>query len=85
MLDCCFGDFLGNDVPNNEENAKLCTCPTCPTYKKSNLTNTIFCARGKTEEKATAAAVCVPTAQSKKYSLDQMYYCIKGKSAEIQS
>lgn len=44
-------NFLGNAVTNNEENAKLCICPTCPTYKKSNLTGNVFCARGKAKEK----------------------------------
>jgi hypothetical protein len=77
---------LGNDVPDNEENAKLCVCPGCPTYKKSNLSSNVFCARGKAKENAKAAGcVCPNCPVFKKYSLDQMYYCMKGKSAEIQS
>ncbi len=77
---------MGNDVADNEENAKLCLCPTCPTYKKSNLTNNVFCARGKAKEKVTqAGCLCPGCAVFKKYSLDQMYYCIKGKSIEIRS
>jgi hypothetical protein len=77
---------LGNPVPDNEENAKLCTCPTCPTYKKSNLTSTLFCAKDKAKEKVTVHGCLCPNCPAfKKYSLDQMYYCVKGKSAEIQS
>ncbi len=78
--------ILGNEVPDNEENAKLCLCPTCPTYKKSNLTNNVFCARGKAKEKVTAAGCLCPNCPVfKKYSLDQMYYCTKGKSADIKA
>ncbi len=78
--------FLGNPAPDDEENAKLCLCPTCPTYKKSNLTGNVFCARGKAEEKVKAAGcLCPNCAVFKKYSLDQMYYCVKGESADIQS
>jgi hypothetical protein len=77
---------LGNPVPGNEENAKLCSCSTCPTYKKSNLTDTVFCARGKAKEKVTSAGCLCPNCPAfKKYSLDQMYYCIKGKSVGIHS
>jgi hypothetical protein len=76
---------LGNDVPANEENAKLCLCPTCPTYKKSNLTSSVFCATGKAKEKANMSGCLCPGCKVfKKYTLDQMYYCIKGKSAEIK-
>ncbi|MGZ4850190.1 MAG: DUF2769 domain-containing protein [Candidatus Bathyarchaeia archaeon] len=80
------GDFLGNPVPDNEENTKLCICPTCPTYKKSNLTNNVFCARGKAKETAKAADCLCPVCEVyKKYTLDQMYYCIKGKSVDFKA
>ncbi len=78
--------FLGNAVLDNEENAKLCICPTCPTYKKSNLTGNVFCARDKAKEKvATNGCLCPNCAVYKNYSLDQMYYCSKGKSIDIKA
>jgi hypothetical protein len=68
--------FLGNAVPDNQENAKLCLCPTCPTYKKSKLSSNVFCAKGKAKEKVQAVnCLCPNCAVYKKYSLDQMYYC----------
>jgi hypothetical protein len=77
---------LGNSVPDNEENAKLCLCPTCPTYKKSNLSSNLFCARGKAAEKVkVASCLCPNCAVFKKFSLDQMYYCVKGKSIDIKA
>jgi hypothetical protein len=79
-------NFLGNPVPDNEENSKLCLCPTCPTYKKSGFSSNVFCARGKAKEKAsTAGCLCPNCPVFKKYSLDQMYYCMLGKSLEIKS
>ena len=78
--------FLGNPVQNNEGNTKLCLCPTCPTYKKSNFASNVFCARGKAKEQAKAAGCLCPNCEVfKKYSLDQMYYCIRGKSADIRA
>ncbi len=86
MPECTFGDYLGNPVPDDEENNRLCLCPTCPTYKKSNFTNNVFCARGKAKENAqSAGCLCPGCPVFKKYTLDQMYYCIKGKSADIKS
>ncbi len=77
---------MGNPVPDNEENAKLCLCPACPTYKKSQLTSNVFCARGKAPQKATPAGCLCPNCPVfKKYSLDQMYYCMQGKSADIKT
>jgi len=77
--------FLGNSVPDYEENAKLCVCPGCPTYKKSNLSSNVFCDRGKAKEKvASVGCLCPNCAVFKKYSLDQMYYCAMGKSIDIK-
>ncbi len=77
---------LGNAVPDNEENEKLCLCPGCPTYKKSNFSSNVFCAKGKAKEKVNAVSCLCPNCPVfKKYALDQMYYCIKGKSLDIQS
>jgi len=64
---------------------QLCLCPTCPTYKKSNLTSSVFCAKGKPPQKAQAAGCLCPNCPVyKKYSLDQMYYCMQGKSVDIK-
>ncbi|HLN88645.1 MAG TPA: DUF2769 domain-containing protein [Candidatus Binatia bacterium] len=77
---------MGNSVPDNEENTKLCLCPTCPTYKKSNLSSSVFCARGKAKESVkTVDCLCPNCTVWKKFSLDQLYYCMKGKSEEIQA
>jgi len=78
--------FLGNSVLDNEENTKLCICPTCPTYKKSILTGNVFCARDKAKEKViTNGCLCPKCVVFKNYSLDQMYYCSKGKSIDIKA
>jgi len=77
---------MGNPVVDNEENAKLCMCPTCPTYQKSNLSGNVFCARGKAQEKIKVAnCICPNCSVFKNYSLDQMYYCAKGKSIDIKA
>lgn len=77
---------LGNSISDNEENAKLCLCPGCPTYKKSNLSSNVFCARGKAKETAKAVSCLCPNCQVfTKYTLDQMYYCINGKSVDIKA
>jgi len=74
-----------NSVPDNDENAKLCLCTGCPTYKKSNLGNNLFCARGKAQEKVSVGScICPECPIFKKYGLKQMYYCSQGKSADIE-
>jgi Protein of unknown function (DUF2769) len=71
-------------VPDNEENVKLCLCPVCPTYKNSNLTGTLFCAKGKAKEKVKSVSCNCPTCPVfAKYGLKQNYYCIKGKAADV--
>ena len=78
--------ILGNLVPDIDENAKLCVCPGCPTYKQSNLSNNVFCARGKANQPAKAVGcLCPDCPVFKKYALGQMYYCVLGKSVEIKS
>jgi hypothetical protein len=67
-------------VPDNEENGKLCQCPVCPTYKNSNLTGSLFCAREKAKEKVKSSSCLCPTCPVyAKYGLEKMYYCIQGK------
>jgi methylamine---glutamate N-methyltransferase subunit C len=70
-------------VIDNDENLKLCLCPDCPTYKKSNLTGILFCAKGKAKEKVKSVSCNCPTcAVFAKNGLNQMYYCIIGKAAD---
>jgi len=79
-------NLLGNAVIDNEENAKLCLCHGCPTYKKSNMAGNVFCARGKAKEKiASNGCMCPNCSVFKNYSLDQMYFCSKGKSLDIKA
>jgi methylamine---glutamate N-methyltransferase subunit C len=71
-------------VPDIEENGKLCLCPDCPTYEGSNLTGSLFCARGKAKEKVRIVSCkCPECPVFAKYDLKQMYYCIKGKSTGV--
>ncbi|HVP16320.1 MAG TPA: DUF2769 domain-containing protein [candidate division Zixibacteria bacterium] len=73
-------------VPDTNENARSCLCPGCPTYKKSNLTNTLFCARGNAKEKVTAVKCICPTCPVfSKYGLTQQFHCMKGKASDIKA
>jgi len=64
--------MMGANVPDNEENAKLCICPICPTYTASNLSSNVFCAKGKASEKATASGCdCPECPVAKKYGLNK--------------
>jgi len=49
-------------VPETSDNMKLCICQTCPTCKKCNLTEGLFCAKGKAKEKAKKKAASAVTA-----------------------
>jgi hypothetical protein len=72
-------------VPDNDENAKLCLCPSCPTYKKSNLSSNLFCAKERVQEKVFAAGCnCTICPVYKGHDLNQIYYCVQGKSADIK-
>ncbi|XHH10018.1 MAG: DUF2769 domain-containing protein [Candidatus Bathyarchaeia archaeon] len=76
---------MGNPVPDNPQNVKLCICPTCPTYKKSGLTGILYCAKDKAAEKVvTVNCICPNCPIYKQYGLDQLYYCAQGKSADIK-
>jgi hypothetical protein len=76
---------MGNPVLDNPQNVALCICPTCPTYKKSNLTGILYCSKGKAKEKiATAGCICPNCPVYKQNGLDQMYYCQQGKSADFK-
>jgi hypothetical protein len=71
-------------IPDNEENVKLCTCPTCPTYKDSSLSNTLFCVRGKAKEQIkTIGCICPSCPVLVKYGLKKTYYCAIGKANEV--
>jgi aldose sugar dehydrogenase len=84
-LICFSAKKMQVNVPDTSENAKSCLCPGCPTYKKSSLTNTLFCARGKAKEKVTAVKCICPTCPVfSKYGLTQQFYCMKGKASDIK-
>jgi hypothetical protein len=73
---------MEGSVPDTSENVKLCLCPACPTYKGSNLTGTLFCARGKAKEDVkSVSCICPECPVFAKYKLKQQYYC-KGKTAK---
>jgi hypothetical protein len=73
---------MANLVPDTEENAKLCPCPDCPTYQKSNFSGTLFCARGKAKEEVKSESCPCPSCPIFiKYNLKNKYYCIKGKAS----
>jgi len=74
----------GIDVPDTEENMKLCICPTCPTFKGSPLTGGFFCAKGKAKEPIrTLGCVCPQCPIFAKYSLKTGYFCFKGMSKDV--
>ncbi|MCL1978006.1 MAG: DUF2769 domain-containing protein [Candidatus Bathyarchaeota archaeon] len=76
---------MGNLVVDNAQNAQSCICPQCPTYKKSELTGILYCAKGKAAESAEAAGcICPNCPVAKQYNLDQPYYCMKGKSVDLK-
>jgi len=68
-------------VPDTMENAKMCICPSCPTFRESKLTNTLFCARGKAKETVNQKGCdCPKCAVWKNYKLQSQYYCSSGKA-----
>jgi len=74
----------GIDVPDTEENMKLCICPDCPTYKGSPLTGGFYCGKGKTKDVIkTLGCICGKCPLKGKYGLRTGYFCFKGKSAEV--
>jgi hypothetical protein len=70
-------------VLDSEENVKLCLCPDCPTYKNSDLTGILFCAKGKAKEDVKSVSCSCPSCPVfAKYALKRQYYCIEGKASE---
>jgi hypothetical protein len=75
---------MGNGVPNNNENMKMCACPECPSYKNSPLSGALFCSRGKSEEDVLeSGCMCSFCPVAAEYGLKLEYYCVRGKSADI--
>jgi hypothetical protein len=65
-----------------EENNKLCTCPSCPTYNKcaKNAKELLFCVTGKSfmcisDDKGCICPTCPVT---EVIGLKQTSFCIKG-------
>ncbi len=74
---------MGNVVPDTDENANLCFCPGCPTYKISKLTGILYCGKGMAKEKVTPAeCICPKCPVWMNYKLDQQYYCLRGRSVD---
>jgi len=80
-------NHMGAKVEDTQENLKMCVCPNCPTFKNSQLSGGLFCAKGKaTEEEIDilqAGCLCWDCIVFDKYNLELEYYCVRGKSAEI--
>jgi hypothetical protein len=71
-------------VPDNEEDHKLCICPSCPTFKGTPLTDVHYCAMGKANVNVSqTGCVCASCPVFKKYGLKAVYFCVNGKSADI--
>jgi hypothetical protein len=71
-------------VPDNEEDHKLCICPSCPTFKGTPLTDVHYCAMGEANLKVSQlGCVCASCPVFKKYRLKAAYFCVNGKSADI--
>ena len=74
----------GIDVPDTEENMKLCICPQCPAYTGTPLTGGVYCATGKSrEEVKKLGCICGVCPVTDKYGLKTGYFCIKGKSIDV--
>jgi len=86
-MDVLSDDSMGSKVDDNKENLKMCSCPDCPTFKNSQLSVGLFCAKGKATEKEEdvlqAGCMCWDCPVSDKYNLNMEYYCVRGKSKEI--
>jgi hypothetical protein len=69
-------------VPDNMENAKICICPGCTTFRESKLSSTLFCARGKAKETVNQKGCDCPKCPVwQNYGLKDQYYCSSGKAA----
>ncbi|MGZ4932514.1 MAG: DUF2769 domain-containing protein [Halobacteriota archaeon] len=72
-------------VPDNEENRQSCICDKgdCQTYNQNGLSDTLFCAIGKSSKTPRRVKcpcnVCPVWAT---YDLSDLYYCIEGAAKE---
>ncbi len=68
-------------VPDLEENADRCLCPTCPTHNECMKSNEerLFCSHGKSkcdpEKRGCMCGNCPVWVQ---YELSSFYYCLEG-------
>ena len=80
-------NHMGAKVEDIQENLKMCACPNCPTFKNSQLSGGLFCAKGKAADEEIdilqAGCLCWDCIVFDKYNLELEYYCVRGKSAEI--
>lgn len=66
------------NVPDTEENASRCLCPTCPTYNECMRDNNehLYCSRGNTEcEFDEIRCLCGECPIWKEYGIKSFYYC----------
>ena len=70
-------------VPDNEENASECYCPSCPTYTEcmQSKREVLFCSRGASScELKELGCVCGECMVAKRYALSMNYYCKIGET-----
>ena len=80
----CSDAQMGINVPDMEENIKMCRCPECPTFKGSPLSDGFFCAKGKAKENVRQlGCLCGSCPVFIKYGLKTTYFCVNGKSADL--
>ncbi len=75
---------MGIHVDDKKENLDMCSCPECPTFETSPLSNSLYCARGKAAEDVLETGCnCSFCPVEDKYGLKLEYYCTRGRSADI--
>ena len=70
-------------VLDNQENAKLCTCPQCPSYNDcmKGKNETLYCARDKSAcEVQSKGCICPQCPVYLANGLSGMYFCLNGKA-----
>ena len=70
-------------VDDNDENAKRCLCPNCPTYDgcMKGAKEMLYCGRGKSSCKIErAGCLCGECPVASDYQLTDLYFCDKGKA-----
>ena len=77
------GEVRRKRVPDNEENASNCYCPSCPTYTEcmQSKGEVLFCARGASScGLKELGCECGECTVGRKYALSMNYYCKIGET-----